>query len=1001
MTCMLFFLLMAIIAVVSFAYAKTNWALGREAAQRGRAEQEAIRNWNLAYAADMQVAGQLWENEPTSARPVANLLQAYLPGPGEQDPREFSWYYQHRLLHDARELHLDQSVQVVALSPDCHVLTAGSSFQSRDKTTGRLAWQRLFPNASYWWTDFTCDGKLAALGTQEGRVFLYDTGNGQEKPFLDGLGEIKDIGFSPRGEALAAIQSDGQTRAWEVPSGKELATFGVSQTSRFCFLSPDAQTLVIAPYPNHNELSIYRFGENEPLIKSARNFTLGAVAYSPDGRTFASGDSNGWVDLWDAATCQVRSSLAPHGSDIHALAFSSNGKFLASGTRDGLITVWNVATRRPWTHLKGHTGMIRSLGFAEDGRSLVSLSDDGTVRIWDLPPHPEAKILSKENGFGRTAFSPDGRWLAAAGEQTPIWDARTHRLVRRVEKSVALAFSPDSKILATGSEDSFVRLWNPSTGGLLRAFPVCPDLQGHPPHGQIAALAFSPNGRWLAAGLGGFNWFEGNYQQVVKVWEVDTGSVVAELRHENTVPALAFSPDGQILATSCHDHRLRLWDVNSWKERYRWKGDVEFDALAFVPDSPLLVTGNHKGIMELWDTATCEFLRTLGQHPNSLRSLALSPDGKTVASTSTDHTVKLWSMASGRELRAFRGNTNWASGVAFAVDSTALVASYDDGTVRLWDTLTPWQRMEHARSALQDNVASGMESAEVHNQLGLVHHQLGHDNQAVAEFSKALDLDPILVPALRQRALAYVRQGELEKAAADFVRLIEVVPQEHFYCYQGAPLSLLLGDTEGYRRVCREMLTRFGNTDKPWIAERVVKTCSLAPDAVNDFGPVLKLANQAITGTEKNSDYRWYLLAMGLAEYRACHYADAVDLLNRFRPQIDGIPYDAEALAVLAMAKHLLVEGHKEGQRPETPGIGGLAPGRLKISGAIVALAPDANRLTPQEALSHAQVILSKKMPDPKAGRPFGGDFHDWLHARILTNEAKALIGQAKNIPNP
>src|SRR5262249_58604125 len=111
----------------------------------------------------------------------------------------------------------------------------------------------------------------------------------------------------------------------------------------------------------------------------------------------------------------------------------------------------------------------------------------------------------------------------------------------------------------------------------------------------------------------------------------------------------------------------------------------------------------------------------------------------------------------------------------------------------------------------------------------------------------------------------------------------------------------------GYHGACREMLDGFGNTDKLEIAERTAKTCSLAAEAVSDFAPVLKLADRAVTGTEKHRDYRWFVLAKGLAEYRAGHDAAAVDWLNRFSPRADdGEHRDATAFAVLAMAKHRL-----------------------------------------------------------------------------------------------
>jgi WD40 repeat protein len=936
--------------------------------QRQRAEHEATRNRRLVYAADMQLAAQLWDNEPAPARQAAELLKRYLPAPGEEDLREFTWHYQQRLLHDARELSVEQPVQAVGLTPDGHVLTAdGLSIRSSDKTSGKLAWQRPRPSCSYWWADFTCDGRLIARATNDGRVLLCDPLTGKEHLFLR-LGEIKDIGVSPRGEALAVIQADGRTRAWEVPGGKELGTFAVSQASRFCVLSPDAKTLVIAPSPHHNELSIYRSGHKEPQIVSApgRSVTLGAIAYSPDGRTIVAGDQYGWIDLYDASTGRHSHSFPPIAGSIDALAFSPDGRRLCAGTLVGLVTVWDLATRQPIWHLKGHTAKVRSVAFAADGRTLVSASEDGTVRLWQLPPRSEHRLLMRNWAMQvRVAYSRDGRWLAAGGPGTFLWDARTYRLVRRLDESCAVAFSPDSKLLAAGGADSLVRLWDPFTGRLLRTLSGRPK-ESNRGHRIITALSFSPDGKLLAAGFGHINWFEGNYGQIAKVWEVASGTEVAELPHDNTVPALQFSPDGQTLATACHDHRIRLWQVGSWQQRRSWDG-FDFAALAFVPDRNQLVTGNGDGVLQLWDADTGELVRVFGQHAQRVYSLAFSPDGKTLASGSgADFTVKLWSVASGRELRTLRGHTGLVSGVAFAADGKALVSTSEGDGVWLWDTLTPWQRLQEARTALQADIASSPDSALLHYRLGLIYNQLGQENEARAEFSRAIDLDSHFVPALRVRSFGYVRQGLWEKAAPDLVKLAEIQPAQHLHWYQAAPVCLLLGDKEEYRRICRTMLARFGNTDNPEIAERTAKTCSLAPDAVGDLSPVLKLADRAVTGTEhlRQYQYRNLVLAKALAEYRAGRYASAVSWLERFSPQEDGTHFDATAFAVLALAQHRLDRANEA-----------------------------------RAALASAQAILAAKMPDPREGRPFGGDWHDWLHAQILCREAEGLLGMRDGKP--
>jgi hypothetical protein len=171
----------------------------------------------------------------------------------------------------------------------------------------------------------------------------------------------------------------------------------------------------------------------------------------------------------------------------------------------------------------------------------------------------------------------------------------------------------------------------------------------------------------------------------------------------------------------------------------------------------------------------------------------------------------------------------------------------------------------------------------------------------------------------------------------------------------------MAGDVDGYRRVCAGMLERFAKdaADHPEIAERTAKACSLAPGAVADFARVEALATQAVTGTEKNGYYRYFVLAKGLADYRAGRHAEAVKWLEQYGPNPAGTHWDATAFCALAMAYHHLDH------------------------------APDA-----QAALGKAKAIVAAKRPDPAKGRPYGaGDWNDWIHCQILLREAEEVVG--------
>src|SRR5262249_53011744 len=134
-------------------------------------------------------------------------------------------------------------------------------------------------------------------------------------------------------------------------------------------------------------------------------------------------------------------------------------------------------------------------------------------------------------------------------------------------------------------------------------------------------------------------------------------------------------------------------------------------------------------------------------------------------------------------------------------------------------------------------------------------------------------------------------------------RVIRLDPSDHETWYSESVLRLQLGDLPGYRRACREMLARFGQTKDVVVAERTAKTCLLAADAVDDLQPVIRLAEQAVTATEKSAGYRWFLLARGMADYRAGEFAAAVERLGKcVAPGAEELYRDATAHLFLAMA---------------------------------------------------------------------------------------------------
>jgi WD40 repeat protein len=303
----------------------------------------------------------------------------------------------------------------------------------------------------------------------------------------------------------------------------------------------------------------------------------------------------------------------------------------------------------------------------------LAVATDTVAKILARPPAIPPRILvGHTRPVGAIAFAPYSTLLASSADDETIrlWDVTTGHMLRSISADGTgfLGFSPDGSLLMSESRD-VVKLWDVATGRDLGTITESMT--------NINSCALSPDWSLLALGLA---------DGTVKLWDIVAGQVLRTLRgHTIGVSGVAFSPDGTILASGSPDKTIKLWDVATGAELRTLRGHTFFVMdVAFSPDGNLLASAGLDNTVRLWDVATGQSLRMLTGHTLFVNEVAFSPDGTLLASGSADGAIKLWAVATGQLLQTLTYHTSSVNSMAFSPDGTYLASGSGDKTVVLW-----------------------------------------------------------------------------------------------------------------------------------------------------------------------------------------------------------------------------------------------------------------------------------------------------------------------------
>lgn len=566
---------------------------------------------------------------------------------------------------EVRRFHVkDSTVVRVALSPNGRLIASsanGGPLTVWDAVSGDPIFSHRLDASSYdaglAWSP---DSRILGLALQDGFVRLLDSRTGKTLRTCEKAPNTRICGlvFSPDGKLLLSTGFYGECSfVWDAASGKLRCKLeGSMDMGGGLAISPDGKSVAgpcSTPLSRGVTRSTFRLWDvvSGKKIRDLRDGMASCATFSPDGKILAAGDHQRFIRLIDPTTGKVVREWTAHGDRVTALAFSRDGKVLASGGADKRIRLWDAATGEELHPASGHRGPVKKVVFAPKGRTVISASVDRTIRFWDWATGRElsrGEELGDNRGAYGLVFSPDGKSLASmetrlesvwkANEVIRLWDPSTGKMLAQAvpkgsDRIAAIAFLADNKTLAVALWSGRIGLWQPTVGELLRR-------PGKSDKG-IASLLALPDGKAIV-------W--ASHEKKLGIRDLSTGTdrhiFQIDTLHFNGVMAL--SPQGEVLAAQAGRSPICFWDTATGKKLYELKldqleGDHSARALAFSPDGTMIATAEFREV-RCWDLRMRKEFRRLTGHQGEVNAVAFARDGRVLVSASDDGTLLVWDM---------------------------------------------------------------------------------------------------------------------------------------------------------------------------------------------------------------------------------------------------------------------------------------------------------------------------------------------------------------------
>lgn len=567
---------------------------------------------------------------------------------------------------------------------------------------------------------FSHDGRYTAIARADLHVDIVELATGQLRFRFPHTTSVTLMAFDYTTTYLVTVSSDKTVSVWKVSEGIKDSSYHEDHLSTAVKFSLDGRYLAVVTWDEAK--SIIHVWEVDPWqhhCELHENEYVNDIDFNHDNTLLAIGGRSGTVRVWITASRKGLFIVQAYDS-VNQIAFSPGGQYLAIGTERG-VAVLGMESLEPVIH-ESHQTSVRSLLFSPEGNYIASGSDDGVTRIWDIPSGRKLAQLPHNGSVRALAFSFDSTYVATAtrDQGVHIWEMDTFQEIAQLSHEQLVwkvAFSMDRRYLFTLSDDRIIRVWKMIKSKQSTAFacsaPItsaacavndevlylaasctdntlwqwqidrCNESQTVPriSHTHVCSLAYSSDGQYLATA---------SAKGDIRLWDVMQGQEMVNFSCGRTVMGVSFCRDTKYLTVRGKDGMIQIWEWEI-KSRYatvKLNSECSINDITLSPDEHYLGTAGNDGYARiwLWRVSGVDLLFEL-PHTSAVLGIRFSPSEQAIATVSSDHTTYLWDMSDGSCLLALE-HDNEISEITFSPDGRYIATASVDQHVKIWETAT-------------------------------------------------------------------------------------------------------------------------------------------------------------------------------------------------------------------------------------------------------------------------------------------------------------------------